>query len=554
MRYFYFVFSLLIGISTSAQSISETEKFTEIGLVWGLMKYHHPEVSKGAYDWNAVFIDWCEKAETISDKQDLDSFLLSAIKTYDSKKTVYNEVSQPNANKKVFLKNYDYNWIKSMNFDTELTSFLEKLEHNNNIGDYYASVGSSNQLSFKNEKKLPGFDVKFKSHRLLVLFSYWNVIQYWYVNKFLTAEKWSNVPYQLTETFIKADTDYKMELAKSNLFNKLGDSHSIRFPAIFESLKFPNFRTKIVNDTLEVVRIVNQEQATNEKINLGDKIVSIQSKSVKEYLAETIAPLFPAQGSYYHNMVEDYFALSSTSDSLVIGVISKDKMIETVIRLSKESKPDNPSKLEKSVDTRPFYFLQPDIGYINLLEISKKDLAKAFEDMKTTKGIVIDLRNYPKFISDQDLARFLYPERKTFLEPLFPLPKTPSVGHYETKSMVSKIIDPFKAGKVNKDFYKGKIILFVNRRTISKAEFIGMAIQQAPNCITIGKRTAGAVMNVVSYVFPDGIETIFTGSCAFYPDGMAVQKNGLKIDEYVGDNYFMEDDSYIKAALNRLRL
>jgi len=338
------------------------------------------------------------------------------------------------------------------------------------------------------------------------------------------------------------------------LFNKLGDSHSMRFPAIFSSLRRPNFRTKIVNDTLEVFRIVDQDQAKNEGINLGDRIVSIQGKSVKQYLAETVSPMFPAQGFYYYNMIEDYFALSSTSDSLGIGILSKDKIIPATIQLNIESKPNNSTKLEKEKDTRSFYFLQPDIGYINLLDISKKDLAKAFDEMKNAKGIVIDLRNYPKFISDQDVAKFLYPERKTFLKPLFPLSKMPSIGDYEVKSTISKIIDPFKAGKENKDFYKGKIVLLVNRRTISKAEFIGMAIQQSPNCSTIGGRTAGAVMNVISYVFPDGVETIFTGACAFYPDGTVVQKNGLKIDEYVGESFFLEDDSFVNAALNRLRL
>jgi len=93
--------------------------------------------------------------------------------------------------------------------------------------------------------------------------------------------------------------------------------------------------------------------------------------------------------------------------------------------------------------------------------------------------------------------------------------------------------------------------LLVDSKTQSKAEYIGMAIQSAPNCITIGEQTAGSVMNVVEFTMSDFTKIYFTGFGAFYPDGTEVQRKGLKIDFQVRLNAKNIDfDLYIKKATN----
>ena len=82
------------------------------------------------------------------------------------------------------------------------------------------------------------------------------------------------------------------------------------------------------------------------------------------------------------------------------------------------------------------------------------------------------------------------------------------------------------------------------------AEYYGMAIQQSPNCITIGEQTMGSVMNITSAMLPDKQEFYFTGTGAFYPNGECVQRKGLHIDYYIKEsaaNY--NSELYIENAV-----
>ena len=90
---------------------------------------------------------------------------------------------------------------------------------------------------------------------------------------------------------------------------------------------------------------------------------------------------------------------------------------------------------------------------------------------------------------------------------------------------------------------------------MSMAEYFGMAIQQSPNCTTIGEQTAGAVMNITSAILPDNQEFYFTSMGAFYPNGEEAQRKGLYIDYHIKEsatNY--NPNLYIEKLLKLLRI
>lgn len=54
------VFILSVFISTNLifgqTEISETSKLASYAKIWGFLKYYHPEVAKGKFDWDKEFI------------------------------------------------------------------------------------------------------------------------------------------------------------------------------------------------------------------------------------------------------------------------------------------------------------------------------------------------------------------------------------------------------------------------------------------------------------------------------------------------------------------
>jgi carboxyl-terminal processing protease len=540
-------------ISQEKQAISITEKYKQFGLVWGLLKYHHSEVSSGKYNWDEIFVENFDNLESVTTQKNLDAFLLNLILSIPASKIKTNTNTG-----NLFTKNFDYNWIEQYSGNNELYTRLKKLENNTSIGNYYTS--KSGIPTFENEKGFKPFDYKIKSHRLLELFSFWNVIQYYYVNKYLMDKNWFGQLDHFVDDFSNCDSQLRYELAKTKLIVSLNDSHSWYYSkTVMDSLfKFkPPIATINVNDTLVVTGIYNK-LGEKDDLKLGDLIVEINDLDIKSFQKQKIGSNFSSSND---NHLKSYarFLMWNKEDSIKVKIKRKDAVTTKYIHLYKTfSKDEEHSFLPFFSYKKEWQLIDDNIGYINLSTISKDGIEKAFQEFSNTNGIIIDLRNYPKNISNSDIAKYTYPDRREFIKVLSPLRSRPSLANFG-KPSISIIIDPFKHGRKNSRYYNKKIILLVNHSTQSKAEYIGVGIQASPTCITVGETTSGAIMNISIFKLPDGTEFQFTTMGGFYPDGTGVQRNGLKIDYFVKettsnfteDQYILKGIELIKSTKNK---
>lgn len=556
-KHFLFLIIFTSSILNSQTKLTDIQKFKQVGLVWGLMKYHHPDVSKGKYDWGGIFLELMESSEKIESQEKINVFLLDFVRKYNSKSTSFKERKIDNS--KLFLKNQDYDWIDSAVFGVELTSELNKLKINGNIGNFYAKVSKlTRMVSFENEKGIKDFDLNNKHHRLLTLFSFWNAMQYWNLNKYLTDEKWFDVLDGAINNFSNANSKVTYEIAKLKIVAKLNDSHSMGFSSeVRDSLfKFyASFNVKIVNDSAVVNRFVNKKLAEENGIELGDVIVKIKNQKISTYITSTFASLISASNSNALNVGLSYsLILCNNVDSINVDIIKKNgEVVNKYIKLYEKF--DFDAKTDKTDIKDNFYFVKPKIGYLNLGKMTKKDVKNAFKQFSSTKGLIVDLRKYPKNLTASDITKHLLSIRKEFIKVSLPINAYPSVCEYDAEAPLRFISDPFKAAASAKKYYKGKVILLVDRNTASRGEFIGMAIQQSPNCITIGEQTSGAPTNITLFTLPDGSEEAFTGYGGFYPNGQSVQRNGLKLDYSIIENAINYDSNmYINEAVKIIEL
>lgn len=550
---FIFVFSSLITFSQT--KVPESQKIERLIQIWGLLKYHHPEISKGKLNWNQEFITLYDKIEKIETNEQLNQELLSWITGFESESTKKLYKKKVYDQQKLFTKNYDYSWIETSNFNPIVTSKLHQIRENSNYGDFYASIDKLNNfINFKNDKGFDSFNYRIKSHRILFLASFWNVMKYWNVNIYLTDEPWSEVLKNLQLDFINADTEEKFEFAKMKLFSKLNDSHSDYFnDYIFKNVynRFASFGGKLINDSLVVTTLHSKSLAAKDNIKLKDVIYEIENKSVKDYFYEKFKDFGSTSNlNNARNLYSYYWLLSSNKDSMHVRFISADKKIESKYVKLYEYETYKPEERENiSIPKQEtFYELNTDIGFINLGKISKKELKTAFYSFANKKGIIIDLRNYPTKVNEDDIAKYLYPKKKIFVKIL--APSKPSLGNYDMQAPLKFLKNPFAAGSKNRKYFKGKIVLMVNRSTGSRAEYFAMLIQQSPNCTAIGEQTFGAIMNRIEITLSDKTTIDFTGMGAFYPNDIGVQRNGIKIDYEVKEsakNY--NPNQYIEEAI-----
>lgn len=80
---------------------------------------------------------------------------------------------------------------------------------------------------------------------------------------------------------------------------------------------------------------------------------------------------------------------------------------------------------------------------------------------------------------------------------------------------------------VRGESYKGKLIVLVNDKSQSQAEYTAMAFRAAKNSTIVGSTTAGADGNVSTILLPGDLSTMISGIGIYYPDGTETQRIGI---------------------------
>ncbi|MFK8102330.1 MAG: S41 family peptidase, partial [Saprospiraceae bacterium] len=167
---------------------------------------------------------------------------------------------------------------------------------------------------------------------------------------------------------------------------------------------------------------------------------------------------------------------------------------------------------------KSYRLIQPDIGYVFLGRIKGNEIPDMMELFKDTKGIVIDIRNYPSEFVVFSMTKYLLPSPKDFVK--FTGGQVANPGAFTwTKSIA--------VGEKNPDYYKGKVAILINEISQSQAEYTTMALRTAPRAKVIGSTTAGADGNVSKLLLPGNLRTMISGIGVFYPDGTPTQRVGI---------------------------
>ena len=165
-----------------------------------------------------------------------------------------------------------------------------------------------------------------------------------------------------------------------------------------------------------------------------------------------------------------------------------------------------------------FKLINKDIAYINNGSLKRQYLTSIWKDLENTKGLIIDIRNYPSDFPIYDLSSYLMPSSTPFVK--F------TNGNIENPGLFT-FTDSLIAGRKNNDYYKGKVVILINEISQSSAEFHTMAYRVNPNATVIGSTTAGADGNVSQFYLPGGISTMISGIGVYYPNGKETQRIGI---------------------------
>jgi C-terminal processing protease CtpA/Prc len=496
----------------------QTANLVKVAKVWGFLKYYHPAIANGNFNWDYELIRMIPEVIKQEDPDSINIFLKREIDKLG--KLPGNELSvEKNENIKLRA---DIDWIKDDNYlGRELSSTLIKIRDCKKPGDnyYIALVKGVSNPEFKNERTYSNMSFDDDGIKLTGLFRYWNMIEYYYPYRYLIQDKWDSVLKEFIPKIISADDDLSYKLTLLELIGKINDTHANiwgRDEALskFWGLKAPPIQVVILNKQVVISKIFD-EHLKKTGIRTGDIILKVNDIPVEKLISDKIK-YCPASNlaTKYRDLAVNL--LRTNSDSIKLSIKGNVSINDFVFKCK-----DFDPSIYWNQDVPAYKILKGNIGYIYPGSLQRGQIDTIMQKLKGTKGLIIDLRCYPSDFIVFSLGKYLMPKPTSFV-------KFTSGSLYEPGEF--DFTPSLKVGENREDYYKGKIIIIVNAKTQSQAEYTTMALRVAPKAIVIGSTTAGADGNVSTIILPGNVRTMISGIGVYYPDGTETQRVGIVPD------------------------
>lgn len=498
-------------------SASQVENLNALARVWGLLKYYHPAVARGDYNWdyelfrilprvynapvatrNKILLQWVES--------------LGAFETYAGK------------------PNEGVSWVgDTKRFGAKLSKKLTEVSVSKRLPFhyYYRSVNGMGQASFYHEASYSDMSYDDAGMRLLGVFRLWNAIEFFYPYRYMTDDRdemLSEALLAMSAPEVNSKSEYLVALRR--IICGIHDSHGV------------------VYDTKQSVRsrFTHAVPIITDKLVEGKFIVAQSfGKPGEENLLQYDA-ITHKDGHSVADILEKYKYMSSASNSNKLAqsiagsvpyITDKEIVKYTVDRggniIEVEAKA---YPLEEWATMYPRYtseaepahkIYEDSVAYINI-KIDAASLKKISNEYFSYPRLVIDARGYPAQGVFEVLSELL--PRKVYASARFRYPDPIRPGNF---------IEGVNFGNyfVGANDRKTKVVVVVDHNTQSQAEHLTMMLQNIPGMVTLGSQTSGADGDITSIGLPGDMEAIFTGLDWFYPDGSRCQGVGVRIDEVV---------------------
>jgi C-terminal processing protease CtpA/Prc len=356
------------------------------------------------------------------------------------------------------------------------------------------------------------FSAKDRTTRLAAVAQAWNVLQHFYPYFDVVQTDWKRA---LAETLLSAATDSD-ELTflrtMKRMLAQLKDGHG-----------FVGHLSRVPSHTLPVVFawIENQVVVTSvapegaEGLQPGDIVLKIDDKPILTALAEEEALVSSATPQWKrYTAVTNLRVGTKDSESKLEVLDAAGKTRAVALRRTIPRNALTERQTEKIAEIRPGIF------YVDLDRATKEDFQNALPKLAAAKGIVFDIRGYPKVpfefmthLTDKPLL----PPR--FLRPIITKPDRtamtfPAASDYALPPSLPRLM--------------AKMAFITDGRAISYAESVLGIVENYKIAEIVGETTAGTNGNINPFDVLGNYRIVWTGMKVLKHDGSPHHGVGIK--------------------------
>ena len=512
--------------------------------VWGFLKYHHPSIIAGQRQWDLDLLKVLPEILNAPDRATADSSLHKWIEGLGPLKKC-------NPCAKFDRGNYetlpDLDWIKdkallSRDLIIDLTQIY--FNRGDNGDQFYVSqVPNVGNFTFVHEPEYRNAVFPDAGFQLLSLFRLWNIVQYWAPYRDLIQGEWDTVLRESIGTVGLAKDRPSYELAMMAVIARVHDTHANLWSSL--DVRPPVGKCKVpvivrfVDGQAVVSGYSGDERLKQDGIRVGDIIQSVDGIAT-DTLVATWRPYFAVSNDAVLLRDVAQVITKGPCGDTELGIRRGDSVRKVTARRVLSSHVIIPRSHDLTGPT--FQILNGGIAYIKLSSVKRADIPLYLARAESTKGLLIDLRNYPSEFVPFALGQFFVDNPTKFVR--IKVGDLANPGAFRWGAELQ--IDP------QQPRYSGKVIVLVDEMTQSQAEYTAMALRVGKRVKIMGSTTAGADGNVSTIPLPGGLRTMISGIGIYYPDKRPTQRVGIVPDIEVKPTVRgiqEERDEVIEAAI-----
>ncbi len=500
----------------AGNSEAQVENLAKLCKVWGYVKYTHPVFLLGEKDWDEELLKLIP-AVSEADSDEVNRILhewvvsLGEVEDHAGKEAL-------EWDEDALIVKSDTSWILDKNYlGTELTADLAQLIPVPDLDRSRAPVkfGTNGAPDFSNEPVDETPNYRDANFRLLGLFRLWNAIEYYFPHLDLLGEEWDELLTTYIPLMLEGKDKSSFELALSAMAAQLHDGHAALLNP--ESLleEFGMYAIPVDLIQAEGKLVVQQAYGEDNPLQPGDVVLALDGVPMEQLIE---------QRKNYLSVPNDEKIISSIAPFLLR---SRDSYMQlTVLRDGEEKTLTiegvigafNLSKQEEAVCK----ILEGNIGLVNPSAPQEKNIESELKQLRNTKGLVIDFRQYPQ----QDWSKllpYLVKEKSQVLKVGFPVQSCPGTMYLEEYSLGGE-------NQENVCFYDQPVVLLMNERTVSASELAVMVLRKGEKVTVLGSNSLGANGNIAYLPLPNGNALSFTTIGVYTPEMGQTQRVGLAPD------------------------
>jgi C-terminal processing protease CtpA/Prc len=334
----------------------------------------------------------------------------------------------------------------------------------------------------------------------------------------LLDRPWETTLDEFIPRFQKAADATDYTLGVMELVTNIKDTHGFSYSPLFRKYvgtHVPAVEVKWIQGRTVVTYVAGNPDGTAPEIRAGDIILAVDGEDIAAR-RERLGRYFAASTPQALRWRVHQSLLAGEEKSL-----ARLKFENAGGEVREVGLPRTLNYLRHERTTPVFGTLPEGFGYMDLARLTVAEVEKAFETIKGTRAVIMDMRGYPKGTAWAIAPRLV---EKKVAAAQFRRPEPHGVFlDWPSQCAFDQMTEPGGPWR-----YTGKVVVLINEEAISQSEHTCLFLEAAANATFIGSPTNGANGDVTTTILPGGITVNFTGHDVRHADGRQLQRVGIQ--------------------------